>query len=239
MAARRLGILVVSALVVLVLALVLRRVTDSVPRTADGREALAQRQLGGIRVSTTLTDSSLAATKALVDFLPENDVRLVVVRIVDEIDLELRIEADSEVTFSESPRICLIGPFSAPDDGGFSSPCWGAPEVGELVVAELAANAAGHAVLPRDRVIRIAATVQRVGGRCDYPPGQWILRVEANPLVDGVPMGARRLPDAAFEVPYLGTGALPFIPVSAMRYCGLANVVYREQGEPEVASPSP
>lgn len=239
MAARRIGILVVSALVVLVLALALRDRPDSVPHTAEERETLAQQQLAAIRISTTLTGSSMAATKALVDFLPENDVRLVFVRIVDEIDLELRIETDGELTFSEPPRICLIGPFSAPDDGGFSSPCWGAPEVGELVVAQLGADAAGHAVLPRDRVIKIAATVQRVGGRCDYPPGQWLLRVEADPLVDGVPMGARRLPDVAFEVPYLGTGPLPFIPVSAMRYCGLANVVYREQGEPEVASPSP
>jgi hypothetical protein len=239
MAARRVGILVGSALVVLILALALRGPTDSVPRTPEGREALAQQLLAGIRVSTTLTGSSLAATKALVDFLPENDVRLVLVRIVDEVDLELRIETDREVTFSESPRICLIGPFAAPDDGGFSSPCWGAPEIGELVATQLAADAAGHAVLPRDRVIRIAATVQRVGGRCDYPPGQWLLRVEADPLVDGVPMGARRLPDVVFEVPYLGTGPLPFIPVSAMRYCGLANVVYREQGEPEVASPAP
>jgi hypothetical protein len=239
MAVRRFGILVIGALLVVVLAVVLGGVASSRPQTAEEREALAQDLVSGIEVSVSLSDSSLAATKALVDFLPENDVRLVFVRIVEEVSLELRIETDREVTFSEPPSICLIGPFSAPDDGGFSSPCWGAPEVGELVVTQLAADAAGHAVLPGGRAIRIAATVQRVGGRCDYPPGQWLLRMEVDPLVDGVPLGARRLPDVAFEVAYLGTGALPFIPVSAMRYCGLANVVYREQGEPEVASPPP
>lgn len=238
-AARRLGILVVIALIALVVALALRAASGSRPRTAAEREVLAQELVSGIRVSTNVAGSSLAATKALVDFLPENDVRLVLVRIVDDVDLELRIHADQTVAFGEPPGFCLIGPFSAPDDAGLWSPCWGAPEIGELVVAQLAADGAGHIVIPAGREIRVAATIRRVGGRCDYPPGQWVLRVDVEPLVDGTPMGLRPLADSAFEVPYLGTGPLPFIPVGSQRYCGLANVVYRDQGEPEVASPSP
>jgi hypothetical protein len=31
---------------------------------------------------------------------------------------------------------------------------------------------------------------------------------------------------------------LPFIPMRTVAYCGSANVVYRQQGEPEIASPS-
>jgi len=239
MAARRLALLVISALLLLVLAVVLGSLASSKPRTAAEREALAQELMLGITVSASLSDSTLAATKALVDFLPENDVRLVLVRIVDDLGLELRIETSQTVTFSEPPSFCLIGPFSAPDDAGLSSPCWGAPDLGELVGARLEADAAGHTVLPAGRVITLRASIGRVRGRCDYPPGQWVLRVAGEPIVDGRPMGARRLPEVAFDVPHLGTGQLPFIPVSAMSYCGLANAVYREQGEPEVASPSP
>jgi hypothetical protein len=239
MAARRLAILGTSALLVLVLALALGGLTSSRPRTAAEREALAQELVSGISVSARLSDSSLSATKALVDFLPENDVRLVLVRIVDDLDLVLRIETSEDVTFSEPPGFCLIGPFAAPDDAGLSSPCWGAPDLGELVGGRLEVDAAGHAMLPAGRVITLEASIGRVRGRCDYPPGQWVVRVEGAPIVDGRSMDTRRFAEVAFDVPYLGTGQLPFIPVCARSYCGLANVVYREQGEPEVASPSP
>lgn len=239
MTARRLGILVATALIALVLAVAMRGPTTSPPRAPGEREALARELLSGVHVSTSVLDSSLVATKALVDFLPENDVRLVLVRIVDDLELDVGIGADQAITFSEPPGFCLIGPFHNPLDAGLWSPCWGAPEIGQLLAAQLEADTGGHAVLPAGRVIRVAAALRRVAGRCDYPPGRWLLRVEANPLVDGSPMGARPLVDVAFEVPYLGAGALRFIPVNSQRYCGIANAVYREQGEPALASASP
>jgi hypothetical protein len=239
MATRRLGILLGSALVLIAIGVALWAAAGTRSLTAAERDAVAKELISGIRISTNVSDTSLAATKALVDFLPENDVRLVRVRIVDDLDLDLRIETDHAVALSALPSFCLVGPYSAPDDGGFSSPCWGAPEIGERLVAQLNADSAGHAVLPAGRAITIALRLSRVEGRCDYPPGRWLLRVEVDPVVGETPMGARALPDVAFDVPYLGTGPLQFIPVNAMRYCGLANVVYREQGEPEVASPTP
>ena len=239
MTARRLGVLVASALIVLSVALTLSGLAGSRSRTLAEREAAAQELLSGIRVSIKAAGSSLVATKALVDFLAQNDVRLVLVRIVEGLDLEIRIESDRAVAFSAPPRFCLIGPFSAPDDGGFSSPCWGAPEIGDLLAAQLPVDGAGHAMLSAGRPITLAATIRRADRRCDYPAGAWLLQVEADPLVDGTPMGARSLAEIGFDVPWAGTGPLRFIPVSTTRYCGLANVVYREQGEPEVASPSP
>ena len=56
---------------------------------------------------------------------------------------------------------------------------------------------------------------------------------------DGLPTGARQLAEIAFDVPWSTTDRLPFLAVSTVAYCGLANTVYREQGEPAIASPSP
>jgi hypothetical protein len=240
---RGLRLILMSTLIVLVFGLVLWGVVAprlrSAPRSAEEREVAAKELLSGIRISTHVSGSSLAASKALVDFLAENDVRLVLVRIVDNLDLEIRIEANHAVAFREPPSLCLIGPFSAPDDGGYSSPCWGTPDIGELVAAQLPADGAGHPMFPAGRAITLSATVHRGGLRCDYPAGRWLLRVEADPVVDGTPMGARQLAEIGFDIPWSSRGPLPFLPVKTVAYCGSANVVYKEQGEPQIASPSP
>ena len=241
MAGRR-GLLiaaVIGSLGVLAVGLVLWATRAPPPRSAEEREAAAAQLLSGIRISTHVTGSALSASKALVDFLAENDVRLVVVRVVDELTLEVQIEARRSVAFKDSPAFCLIGPFAAPDDAGYSSPCWGAQDTGTLFAAQLPADDAGHRTFPAGEPIVVSATVQRGGPRCDYPPGRWLLRVEADPLVDGLPTGARQLAEVGFDVPWSRTDRLPFLPVSTVAYCGLANTVYREQGEPAIASPSP
>jgi hypothetical protein len=229
----------VGALSVLVVGLVLWATRAPPPRSAEERGAAARELLNGIRISTQVSGSALAASKALVDFLPEDDVRLVVVRVVDELNLEIRIEAGQAVAFKEPPSFCLIGPFAAPDDAGYSSPCWGTPEVGALLADQLPADDAGHPTLPAGEPVVLSATVYRGGQRCDYPPGRWLLRVEADPLVDGIPTGARQLAEVSFDVPWSSSDRLPFLEVNTVAYCGLANVVYREQGEPAIASPSP
>ena len=86
-----------------------------------------------------------------------------------------------------------------------------------------------------DAPLPVSATLQRGQVRCDYPPGKWVLEIKADPLVDGTAMGARYLPEAGFEVPFATPGPLTLLKQT--RYCGLANVVYREQGEPPVANP--
>jgi len=235
---RRGPLVLVSALVVLILAVVLWATRAPPPRSAEERDAAATELLAGIRISTHISGSSLAASKALVDFLAEDDVRLVLVRVVDELNLEVQIETSQAVAFKDPPTFCLIGPFAAPDDAGYSSPCWGTPEVGALLAAQLPVDDGGHPTFPAGEPMVLSATVQRGGQRCDYPPGRWLLRVEADPLVDGVPTGSRQLAEVAFDVRWSKTDRLPFLPVSTVAYCGLANTVYREQGEPAIASPS-
>jgi hypothetical protein len=238
----RRGLLVlvlVSALIVLILGVVLWATEAPSPRSAEEREAAATELLAGIRISTHVSGSALVTSKALVDFLAENDVRLVLVRVVDDLNLEVQIETSQGVAFKDAPTFCLIGPFAAPDDAGYSSPCWGTPEVGALLASQLPADDAGHPTFPAGESIVLSAAVQRGGRRCDYPPGPWLLRVEADPLVDGMPTGARQLAEVGFDVPWSRTDRLPFLAVKNVAYCGLANTVYREQGEPAIASPSP
>jgi hypothetical protein len=236
---RRLWIVIPIAIIVVALGVVLWRGQPQPIRSAAQREAAARELVAGIRISTKVAGSTLAASKGLVDFMAENDTRLVFVRIVDDLDLELRIETEQDVTFSDPPTLCLIGPFSAPQDAGYESGCWGAPDIGGLLSAELATDGAGHAIVPGGQAIVVSARVHRGGHRCDYPPGRWVLTVEGNPLVDGKPMGARQIGEIGFDIPWADSGPLPFIPVPTVAYCGSANLVYREQGEPQIASPSP
>lgn len=234
---------VMGAFIVLLIGLVLwsmgARPRTSAPRSAEEREVAAKELVSGIRISTSVSRSTLAASKALVDFMAENDTRLVLVRIVDRLDLEIRIATQQAVAFREPPSFCLLGPYSAPQDAGYESGCWGTPDIAMLLAAELPTDGAAHAMFPSDPALVLSATMQRGGSRCDYPPGRWLLMVAANPLVDGTPMGARQLAEIGFDIPWSSGDQLPFLPVPTVAYCGSANVVYREQGEPQIASPSP
>jgi len=76
----------------------------------------------------------------------------------------------------------------------------------------------------------------RGGGRCDFPPGAWVLQVKVVPLVDGVAQGPMYV-QAPFEVAYDPTAVPTHLPLTETRFCGLASEVMREQGE--VPSPTP
>ena len=108
------------------------------------RRAAAARDLAaGIEVSVGVHAVSHRATLAIADFGIEEGVRLVPVRILDEIQLELRLESNVDVALAEPPRVCLVGPHWAPDDAGLSDRCWGEPDLGALLAAQLEADAAG------------------------------------------------------------------------------------------------
>lgn len=209
------------------------------PLTAAQREAAAAEMVSGLHISTSVSDSTLAASKALVDFMMQNDTRLVLVRIVDVLDLEIRIETSQTIAFDAPPSFCLVGPDSAPDDGGYTSPCWGAPDLGGLIVAQLPTDPAGHPTFPGGDGSVLSATVERGGRRCEYAPGDWQLVIKGNPLIDGMPAGDRELAKVDFDVPWMNAEPLPFLEVRTVAYCGLANRIYREQGEPEIVTPAP
>ena len=204
----------------------------------EARAAAARNLAAGIDVSVGVDHSSLAATLAIADFGIEERVRLVPVRILEQIGLELRIRAASDVILAGPPRVCLVGPHWAPDDAGLSDRCWGDPDLGALVGSQLASDADGHPRLDEDVPIEVIATIARGHERCDYPVGTWSLEVAVEPIVDGRPEGSFQLPDTQFDVSLEPAGtALRLVARGDSRYCGLAQSVWREQGEPSLIAP--
>jgi hypothetical protein len=223
--------------ILLIGALAASACTASAPRSSEGRLAVARDLLAGVHVSAAVVSSSLAATSAMADFGVDGGVRLVRVRILDEVRLELRIEAGRDVALAAPPRVCLVGPYAAPDDAGLTDPCWGQPDLGALVAAALATDGSGHPALAAGHPVVVDATLRRGDARCDYPPGGWTLQVAADPMVDASAAGVLDLPALAVAIPFQGITASPLLPIDQTRYCGLATAVYGEQGEPPVPSP--
>jgi len=190
--------------------------------------------LASVHVTPTVGDTTLMATGAFADFgVNGGGARQVRVRIVDSMDLRLQITSDQEVVLAEPPFICLVGPYSAPDDAGLESPCWGEPDLGPTLTAQLAKDAAGHYVLGATAV-DVSTTLNRGSQRCDYPPGKWEVELKLKPLGSDV---ARYVPDTTFDVPIAETGPLKLLPTTQTRYCGLATAIVQQQGEPEVIQP--
>jgi hypothetical protein len=230
--ARLVAVVAVVAVVIAVAAVAIRMATQ--PRSASQRLEAAQRVVSAIHVVLTASGSSLAAATAVADFGVGRDVRLVHVRILDELHLELMIEAPADIVLAEAPRICLVGPFPAPDDAGLTDRCWGEPDLGALVAEQLVADAAGRPQLARGPLL-VSAVLRRGDVRCDYPPGTWQVETSFNPLIDGTPAGSQDLPPVDLVVPFAGTQPLQLVKPS--RYCGLASQIYNEQGEPPMATP--
>lgn len=220
--------LVVLAVVGLVVAL------GGFPKSAEQREQVARDQITGLSMAATATSVSLVAGGAIADFGIEEGVRLVRVRVVDELGLELEMTSAHDIVFAEPPTVCLVGPFAAPDDAGLESPCWGEPDLGEVVVSGLGRDAAGRPLLRRDAPIMLNVALLRGDERCDYPPGTWQLRVRGDLLVEGAPVDVRLTLDVLVDVPIPSHGPLVLLPRPESRYCGLATVVFQEQGEPDV-----
>jgi hypothetical protein len=225
-------VLVVGALLLAAAAWVSRR-EQAVP---VNREAAIRATLEAVHVSVLVGGSTLAIATAISDTL-EGGVHLRRVRIVDELRLELRIEADRLVTLAGTPRVCLVWPSSAPDDAGLSDRCWGDPDIGAIAAAKLAVDDTGRATFDPAVPVTVALTLSRGETRCDYPPGEWHAELTVDPVVDGAPAGQHDVPFATFNVPYLGATIVRDLSSASTRFCGLANSVYRDQGEPPTPKP--
>jgi hypothetical protein len=196
--------------------------------------------LDGLQLTMSARDVALLATGAFADFgVNGGGARQVRVRILDRLGLNLRIAADRPITLAEPPVVCLVGPYSAPDDAGLESPCWGEPDLSSALMAKLGQDGTGHYLLTPDQPIELAVELSRGTRRCDYPPGAWQLELKLNPLSGGNAAGARYVPDTPFDVPISQTGPLTLLPTTETRYCGLATAVVQQQGEPEVSAPAP
>jgi hypothetical protein len=199
------------------------------------RPATADELFDGIEVSASVDQSSLGATQAIADFGVDEGVRMVPVRIVEDLVLELRLSADRDVTFAEAPRLCLTGPFWNPLDAGLSDRCWGDPDVNDALRAAMPADATGTVTLRAASPVTIRAPIARGDERCDYPPGDWLLEVDAEPVIDGRPQPRRDIAKAPIRIPWDVDGALPWHDNSDTRFCSFTAAVYTRQGEPQIA----
>ncbi len=105
-------------------------------------------------ISATVVDRTLAATEAVADLGIDEGVRMVRVRIVDELDLEVQVQSPEVLTLAAPPLVCLVGPYSAPDDAGLSDRCWGEPDLGQLLADQLPLDDAGHPTVQGGRARR-------------------------------------------------------------------------------------
>ena len=160
----------------------------------------SQDPLASVHVTPTVGGTALVATGAFADFgVNGGGARQVKVRIVDSMDLRLSVESSAELTLAEAPLVCLVGPYSAPDDAGLESPCWGQPELSTVLTSMLAQDPAGHYVLPANQAVDVDVTLSRGTQRCDYPPGEWQVELKLNLL--GSSEGGRYVADTRFDVP--------------------------------------
>jgi len=225
----------IGLLIVLLVVIAAGAVWVAQPRTPEQRAELASQLVAAVHVTATVKGSSLLATNATADFGISGGIRLVRVRIVDELQLDVRVQTDRDITMAAPPRLCLVGPYSAPDDAGLTDRCWGEPDVAALFAAQVTTDAGGRSMLTTAQPIAVSVTLHRGMTRCDSPPGTWQVELTLDPLVDGTASGNGESPPLKVDVPFAGTQPLTLVTVS--RYCGLAETIYLDQGEPAVVTP--
>jgi len=229
--------LVAVAVVAVAVATVLATWTLTRPRSPEERFAAARELASRITVTAVVEDSSLLGGRAIADFGVGNEVRLVRVRIVDQLRLSVRLVSDVDVELATALTACLVGPYSAPDDAGLSVPCWGEPDLGGALATRLSTGATGHPALLTARPVDVTVELSRGDARCDYAPGRWRLEVSVEPIVDGASAGEIDLPTVDVAIPFSPDDVV--IEVRDSRYCGLAETIFKEQGEPVTATPRP
>ena len=198
------------------------------------RPATADELFDGIEVTANADESSLGATQAIADFGVEEGVRMVPVRIVEDLVLEVELSATRDVTFTEPPRLCLTGPFWNPLDAGLSDRCWGEPDVNDPLRAAMPADPSGTVTLRAGSPVVLRVPIARGDERCDYPPGDWLLEVDAEPVIDGPAQPRQSIAEVPITIPWDVDGALPWHDNSDTRFCSFTAAVYTRQGEPQI-----
>ena len=198
------------------------------------RPATADELIDGITVTASVNGSSLGATQAIADFGLEEGIQMVPVRIVEDLALEVRLETTRDVTLAGAPRLCLTGPFWNPLDAGLADRCWGDPDLAERLVQAMPAGADGRVTLRAGSPVVLPADLARGDERCDYPPGDWLLEVDAEPVVGGVTLPRQEIAKVPLTIPLEEGGALAWRSNSDTRFCSFTAAVYTRQGEPEI-----
>ena len=196
-------------------------------------EAVAE----AIAVSVTVDGAALGAARTMADFGVGQELRMVPIRIVEQLALTVRIEADRDVTLAGPPWLCLTGPFWNPLDAGLSDRCWGDPDLAGLAADRFERDGAGRVVLRAGQPVEIDATLVRGDERCDYAPGDWLLEVEIEPVIGGIAAERLAVTKAPLSAPFDGAEPLVLRPTSETRVCSYGAAVWTRQGDPPLREP--
>jgi hypothetical protein len=199
------------------------------PTSSADAEAAALELIRGIEAEVEVSKSGLVAARATADFGIEEELRIVTIRVVEEMGVTIRLTAADDVTLAAPPGLCLVGPFWNPLDAGLSDRCWGSPDLTEISGLGTTLSAGGPST--------VEATISRGGERCDYAPGEWHLEVSVQPMSDGRAYGPVRIPNVTFAVPTDDEEPLDLLPFEDTRVCSYPAAVVNRQGEPEVVEP--
>ena len=155
------------------------------PQTPEQRLQRAEELAASVRVAATVTGSSLLAARAIADFGVGGEVRLVRVRILETMHLQLQLETTWTSCSAAHPGSVSSGrtrhrttPGSA--IGAGVTRTW--PPSGRHV----GADANGRVTLHRGEPIEFAVDLRRGDSRCDYAPGTWGIELWLAPVIDGV-----------------------------------------------------
>jgi len=198
------------------------------------RPPTADELIEGVTVTASVEDSTLGATRAIADFGLEEGIKMVPVRIVEDLVLEVELASERDVTFAAPPRLCLTGPFWNPLDAGLEDRCWGDPDVNEALRAAMPADASGTVTLRAGSPVTLRVPLARGDERCDYAPGDWLLEVDAEAVIDDAVQPRQDIADVPLTLPWDVPGALPWHDNSTTRFCSYTAAVYTRQGEPQI-----
>ena len=95
-------------------------------------------------------------------------------------------------------------------------------------------DADGRVTLRAGSPVVLRADLARGDERCDYPPGDWLLEVDAEPVIDGVTLPRQEITKVPLTVPLEEGGALAWRSNSDTRFCSFTAAVYTRQGEPTI-----
>ena len=96
------------------------------------------------------------------------------------------------------------------------------------------ADASGAVTLRAASPVVLRVPLTRGDERCDYPPGDWLLEVDAEPVLDGTVQPRQDIAAVPLTLPWDVPDALPWRDNSDTRFCSFTAAVYTRQGEPQI-----
>jgi hypothetical protein len=183
-------------------------------------ERLAEQQVaedlpGHAQVNARILDSSVGLAQL-------GSIR---VRVVQHIELEVTISSDVDASLNENPQVCLWTRLW----NHRGDPCWGQPDLGELLGGQLRTDPSGPPRLLAGRPLAIRVSLDRDPDGCDFPPGEWLFDFIAHSAGAG---GNDVTVQVRLDIPMAGGSGTFTGELVGVDLCADPDVVVELQGQP-------